>query len=164
VFTPSTHLDFGLTKFRLPSGFALNRALYGQRSAIYCSSRRLLNSLSSSKFYLLLYTSSTLPFLPPHTFHCRTARSGGSRSDVPGEMTADVFAGRRSTYLQCGFFAVSPNTRRVQCSRAQKYRYSLTTLKFLSPKPTLCPVAKIILFCLFFADLQSHFCCFCLQC
>jgi hypothetical protein len=27
-------------------------------------------------------------------------------------MTADVFAGRRSTYLQCGFFAVSPNTRR----------------------------------------------------
>jgi hypothetical protein len=31
-------------------------------------------------------------------------------------MTADIFAGRRSTYLQCGFFAVSPNTRRVHCS------------------------------------------------
>jgi hypothetical protein len=29
--------------------------------------------------------------------------------DVPGEMTADVFAGRRSTYLQFGFIAVSPN-------------------------------------------------------
>jgi hypothetical protein len=50
------------------------------------------------------------PFLSATTFHCRAARLGGSRScrsltlsDVPSEITADVFAGRKRTYfiLRC---------------------------------------------------------------
>jgi hypothetical protein len=36
---------------------------------------------------------------------------------VSGEMTANVFAGRRSTRLQFGFFAVSPNSRRSSSSQ-----------------------------------------------
>jgi hypothetical protein len=44
-------------------------------------------------------------------------------SDVPGEMTADVFADRRSTYLQFGFFAA----RRF--SIARRTIASSTTLK-----------------------------------
>jgi hypothetical protein len=66
----------------------------------------------------------SLHFLSAPTFHCRTAGPGGFRScrsftlsDVPGKMTVDVFAGRRSPYLQSGFFAESPNHRRSTVSQ-----------------------------------------------
>jgi hypothetical protein len=40
LFTPSTHLDFGLPWFRLPSSTALNRALCG-RSYLLCTENYL---------------------------------------------------------------------------------------------------------------------------
>jgi hypothetical protein len=93
-----------------------------QSSAICCSSRYIWAVELPIEF--LSKTSNRLfPFLTALTRHCRTAGSGESRSyrsstlaDVPGEITADVFAGRRSTYLQFGFFAVSPNPRRSSVS------------------------------------------------
>jgi hypothetical protein len=80
--------------------------------------------------------------------------------DVPGQMTADVFAGHRSTYSRFGFFGVT---------RAPKYTNSLTTLKFLSLKATVCPASSYssrinYVFCLLFVDFQPYFCCFFLQC
>jgi hypothetical protein len=86
----------------------------------------LLNSLSRSKLYLLLYTPSTIfgPYIVRRTFLSKTsnrfsslivsnvpactAGPGGPRScrsltlksNVPGEITADIFAGRRSIYLK----------------------------------------------------------------
>jgi hypothetical protein len=132
-------MDFGLPWFRLPSGLALMRPLCGRSSTPLFMTPAyrnlllfktpmtfgLLNSLSSSKLHLLLFLGhisyrnsssqrrviGSLLFLSAHTFHYRIVGPGGSLtfSDVPGEMTADVFAGRIITYLQFGFFDVSPN-------------------------------------------------------
>jgi hypothetical protein len=94
----------------------------------------------------------SLPFLSAPTFYCCTAAPGRSRScrsltlsDVPDERTADVFAGRRNTYFQF-LRCVSKPTSFVGVTRAPKYTHFLTTSKFLSPKATVCPASRIVLF------------------
>jgi hypothetical protein len=128
LFTPSAHLDFDLHWFRLPSGTAytgpfllLYRLLF--LGHISCgepfSQRRVIGSFS---------------FLSAPMFHYRIAGPGGSRSsrllslpNVPCEMTSDVFAGRRSSYLQFGFSAVFPNPRSLVSQEFQstKIRWRL---------------------------------------
>jgi hypothetical protein len=112
-----------------------------------CTHRLLfLGHISCEEPYSQRRAIGSLPFLSALTFHCRTAGSGESRTcrsltlcDVLGEIIADIFAGRRSTFLQFGtaFFGVT---------RAPKHTNLFTTSKFLSPKTTVCPASRIVLF------------------
>jgi hypothetical protein len=88
LFTPSARSSL-VSRFHPPSGTALNRALSGKSEAplIMCPDWRnlllfttqmtfgLLNSLSSSKFYLLLHTISTIlgPYIVRITFLSKTS-------------------------------------------------------------------------------------------
>jgi hypothetical protein len=155
LFTLSAHLDIGL-----PSYISLQRSaiycsswhrwhlgcwtLYRVRNCTcpWYTPSTILGHISCGEPSAQRHALGSVPFLSAATFHCRTAGSGGLRycrtlncSDVAGEMTADVFAGSRSTYLQFGFFAVSPKpTSFFGVIKAPKYTNSLTTPKFLSPK------------------------------
>jgi hypothetical protein len=140
--TPSAYLDFGLPSFRLPSGTALHMALCGRSSEF-----GLFNSPSSSKLLFLGDIPCGEPFSQKRaigslslfgsthvTLPSRSWRSL-TLSNVPGVITTDIFAGRRSTYLQFGYV-----------TRVLKYTNSLATSKFLSPKATVCPASKMVLF------------------
>jgi hypothetical protein len=78
-------------------------------------------------------------FLSARTFHCRTAGPGRSRYyrslilyNVPGEMTEDVFAGCRSTYLQFGFFAgISKHTSFFVVTKALSLVFCISSLIFI---------------------------------
>jgi hypothetical protein len=118
----------------------------------------LLNFLSSAKYYLLLYTPSTIsgPCFVPRTFLSKTSNQFSSLSAVPGEMTEDIFVGRKGTYLQFGFFGISPNLRRSLVSQELP-----STQANVENRPIF---SRNLVFCLLFVDIQPYFYCICLQC
>jgi hypothetical protein len=183
LFKPSANLDFGLLRFRVPSGKALNRAVVGlwhllsraQRSANYYSSRHLA-SLSSSKCLLLLglsKTSNRFSYPLVSTVHCRTAGPGGSRScrsltisGVPGEMTADVFAHRRSTYCSLDFLLYLQTHVVFWCHKSSQVNEFVDAFENLVTKSLSGVKNRPItnrnhVFYVFFVDLQPNIC---LQC
>jgi hypothetical protein len=140
------HLDFGLPWFRLPSGLALNIALCAQSQAqsivlhvaddiwavelpiefkiVPSFDTPFFDQISCGEPSFQRCVIVFLPFISAPTFSCRTAEPVVSRScrsltlsDVPGEMTAYVFAGCRGTYLQFGFFIASSTLRRFSVSQ-----------------------------------------------
>jgi hypothetical protein len=91
-------------------------------------------------------------FLSTLTFHCHTSGLGGSRScrslslsDVPSyhrcfcRLQKHIFAVK---ILRC----ISKPTLFFAVIWAPKFTNSLTTSKFLSPKATVCPALRNVLF------------------
>jgi hypothetical protein len=126
LFTPSSHLDFGLSWFCLSSGTALYRALCARSISLHDADDiwavefpiefEIVRAttfgayISCGKPSFKRRVIGPLPFLSAPTFHCRAA--GRSRSRFLDRLLClrckvrwpHVFADRRSTYLQFEVF------------------------------------------------------------
>jgi hypothetical protein len=120
-------------------------------------------------YFWAIYRVENLPpkdLLSGGSKYCRSF----SLSAVPGEMTADVFAGHRSIYLQFEFIAVSKNVI-LWCHKSSQVHKFIDNLEIPVAKShsssgvEIRPISsRYHVFCLLFVDLHPYFCWFCLQC
>jgi hypothetical protein len=122
---------------------------------------RTFLSETRNRFSSFFCQHSRFTVVPDGSRSCRSL----SLSDVPSEMTMDVIAGYKSTYLHFKFFAVSPNPRRSSVLQVHKFVDDLKTL-VAKIHSSSCVEKRPIssrnhVFCLLIVDLQPFFCCFC---
>jgi hypothetical protein len=115
-----------------------------------------------TKLWIMFNSSSTNEILEPwsNRFSPLFVSTHVSLPYNRTKVSADIFAGRRNTYLQMGLFAVSPNPRRsllLQELPSTQIRWRLQNYCRVKNRPISSRNHE---FCSLFVDLQSV----CLQC